>query len=50
LCEHLDWNNPPGWAAEWDKNDLVHKADAPQRFAQDRISDYDFSKFAARLA
>ena len=50
LCEHLDWNNPPGWAAEWDKNDLVHKADMPQRFAQDRISDYDFSKFAARLA
>lgn len=21
--EHLDWNNPPGWAAEWGDNDLV---------------------------
>lgn len=21
--EHLDWSNPPGWADEWDRNDLV---------------------------
>lgn len=21
--EQLDWDNPPGWAAEWDDNDLV---------------------------
>ena len=50
LVEHLDWKNPPGWAAEWDKNDLIHKVDMPRMFAQDRTLDYDFSKFAARLA
>lgn len=50
LIEHIDWNNPPGWAAEWDKNDLVHKVDEPKKFAQDRNTGYDFSKFATRLA
>lgn len=23
LLERMDWDNPPGWAAEWDENDLV---------------------------
>ena len=23
--EHLDWGNPPGWAREWDCNDLVFR-------------------------
>lgn len=50
LVEKLDWNNPPGWAAEWDKNDLIHQIDMPKKFAQDRIYDYDFGKFAERLA
>ncbi len=37
--EHIDWTNPPAWADEWDKNDLVSKGgpDTPpeekQRFA-----------------
>ena len=21
--EHLNWDQPPGWAEEWDQNDLV---------------------------
>lgn len=21
--EHIDWTNPPGWAAEWETNDLI---------------------------
>lgn len=48
--EHIDWLNPPGWCAEWDKNDLVHQASAPKKFAQERNTDYDFKKFAERLA
>lgn len=50
LIEHLDWNNPPGWAADWDKNDFIHQADSPIKFAQDQNSSYDFSKLAERLA
>jgi phage terminase large subunit GpA-like protein len=26
--EHLDWEEPPGWAAEWDENDLVFHPEA----------------------
>lgn len=48
--ERIEWANPPGWCAEWDKNDLIHAADAPKKFAQDRIGDYDFSKYAKTLA
>jgi phage terminase large subunit GpA-like protein len=50
LLEHIDWSNPPGWCAEWEKNDFVRKSDAPKKFAQDRIAEYDFSKYAERLA
>lgn len=48
--EHLDWNNPPGWAEEWDKNDLVRTADAERRFTTGAESAYDFAKFAKALA
>lgn len=48
--EHIDWNNTPGWCSEWDSNDLIHATNAPKKFAQDRIADYDFSKFAKTLA
>lgn len=48
--EHLDWDNPPGWAAEWDRNDLVRAPDAPPRFANGVESAYDFGKFAKALA
>lgn len=50
LLEHIDWSNPPGWCGEWDKNDLIHLTDMPKNFAEDRISGYDFSKLAERLA
>lgn len=50
LLEQIDWNNPPGWAADWDRNDLIHKADEGKRFAEDRIPSYDFGKFASALA
>lgn len=48
--ERVDWNNPPGWCAEWDKNDLIRQQDAPKKFAEDRVEHYDFSKFAENLA
>ena len=50
LLEHIDWSNPPSWCGEWDKNDLIHKADMPKKFAQDRVEVYDFSKLGERLA
>lgn len=49
--EVIDWENPPGWAAEWDKNDLVSEPEAPTRFANNLESaKYDFAQFGAALA
>lgn len=48
--EHLNWANPPGWAAQWDENSLIRQPDAPSRFAQEQESEYDFSKFGKALA
>ncbi len=28
-ADKIDWNNPPGWAAEWDSNPDVRAEDAP---------------------
>jgi len=30
--EKMDWEDPPGWAKEWDKNDLVIEGDAAGGF------------------
>lgn len=48
--ENLNWDNPPGWAAPWDRNDLVREPDAPIRFASQADSNYDFANFAKALA
>lgn len=45
--EHLDWDNPPGWAAPWEKNDLVREVTAERRFAQ---GGFDFAAFGRALA
>ena len=51
MIEHIDWNNPPGWAKDWDENDMVSKADEPARFKQESIEKaYDFGKFASEMA
>jgi len=50
LIEHIDWNKPPSWAAEWDDNDLVSAAEEPERFAPRRNNDYDFAELADSLA
>lgn len=48
--EHLSWDNPPGWAAEWDENDLVRAPEETPRFANTIKSNYDFSAFGKSLA
>lgn len=50
LLEVIDWNNPPGWAADWDRNDMVNRVDTPKRFAKDLETSYDWSKFGETLA
>jgi phage terminase large subunit GpA-like protein len=48
--EHIDWNNPPTWAKEWDKNELVREGGSEKRFAKPRESAYDFKSLAESLA
>lgn len=48
--EHINWQNPPGWAADWDANDLIRQPDKASRFAQEQESEYDFSQFGKALA
>lgn len=48
--EHLDWNNPPRWAAPWDENDLVREAQQGRRFTSGAEVQYDFAKFGKALA
>jgi phage terminase large subunit GpA-like protein len=48
--ETIDWNNPPGWAAEWDRNEFVRKVEAQPRFAIPSETQYDFSTFGKSLA
>jgi phage terminase large subunit GpA-like protein len=49
--ESVDWSNPPGWAAEWDKNDLVRQPEGDKRFANTLESGrFDFAALAAQLA
>lgn len=49
LAEKMDWSNPPGWAAPWDKNDLVTQ-EGKERFANGRQSGYDFRALGRQLA
>ncbi len=48
--EHINWAEPPKWAADWDENDLVHEAHQESRFAAQVKSDFDFAGFAKALA
>lgn len=34
--DRVAWDDPPGWAAPWDRNDLVSGGDEPVRFAAPR--------------
>lgn len=47
---HIDWKNPPSWAAEWDKNDLIRKPEEAPRFRQQVHSAYNFADLGKALA
>lgn len=48
--EKIDWNNPPLWAAEWERNNMISKPGADKRFAQPSKPAYDLAELAARIA
>ena len=48
--EQIDWAKPPGWAAPWDKNDLVAATAKAERFAVTATGGYDFAKLGDALA
>lgn len=48
--EHLSWDDPPGWASDWDDNDLVFEGEVNKRFAAKQKGGYDLSKLAEQLA
>lgn len=47
--EHIDWNDPPSWAAEWDKNDLVFDPSKGKPFQNQVKANYDFKSLGDRL-
>lgn len=46
----INWAEPPLWAADWDKNNLIMAANAPERFALPPKVSYDFGQLGAALA
>jgi phage terminase large subunit GpA-like protein len=48
--EHIDWSNPPSWAADWEKNDFVRLPEKESIFEQQKKSSYDFASFGKALA
>lgn len=48
--EHLDWVDPPGWAAEWDHNDLISAQGSNQKFESQLKEDYNLEDLASTLA
>lgn len=48
--EHLDWDNPPSWAEDWDDNSLVFAGEINQMFETQPQGDYKLSDLAKTLA
>lgn len=49
--EHIDWENPPSWAAEWDMNDLVFDPEiADKPFEAEKKDRRKLSELASNLA
>lgn len=49
--EHLNWDNPPGWAEEWDENDLVFDPVAQEKpFASEAKPKRNLANLATNLA
>lgn len=48
--EHIDWTDPPTWAAEWDRNDMVFDINGPQPFEEEPETNLsDLAKLGALL-
>lgn len=48
--ERIDWESPPEWAEEWDKNSLVFGDENNQEFEKQPEKRYDLAKLASELA
>ena len=49
--EHLNWDQPPGWAEEWDANDLVFDpVEQPKPFTAEARPKRNLSALAENLA
>lgn len=48
--EAIDWNNPPPWAATWDKNDFIRALEAEKPYGNTVKSTFNFSQMAKALA
>lgn len=49
--DRIQWDDPPGWAAEWDLNDLVFDpSEKSKPFDSDKNPRYGLSKLAENLA
>lgn len=48
--ERINWEKPPVWAEEWDKNIMVEKTEANGKIVRAPRSSYDFGKLASQLA
>ncbi|PBB41811.1 hypothetical protein CK222_21910 [Mesorhizobium sp. WSM3866] len=48
--DRLDWENPPGWAAEWDENDMVYGGAAPAASEPVKEESKSFAALAEKLA
>lgn len=48
---HIHWDDPPGWAAEWDLNDMVFDPRSQAKpFDSEKKSSYGLAKLAENLA
>jgi phage terminase large subunit GpA-like protein len=49
--EHIDWTDAPGWAKDWDYNDLVfdHETDKPD-FVDNKRQTFDLTALGEQLA
>lgn len=48
--DHLDWDNPDGWYADWDQNDLVFHPDHQAAEDSDDVEALDAAMLGAELA
>lgn len=48
--EQLDWENPPGWAADWDDNFMIRQPEEDKKFEPVSDSKYSFAELAALMA